>query len=285
MATAYPRVDEFMSTPVVVVKPGDTLAHARRLMLRYRIGRLIVVDEAEKPVGVVTRSDLAKVAASPRLSRSLDAIRVEEVMTPNPVTIKLGRSVREAARLMLQHGVSGLPVVDGEGRVVGVITKTDVVRAYAERLRGRYKAGDVMYTDPPTVGPQHSVYYVAELLESHPARRVLVVDGGRVVGIIAPSDLAFLVEYSRELGKNRRVRRFEELPKGRLGPVYYFTVPVAADVMTPDPVTVGPDADLADVANLMIRGGFSSVPVVGDEGSLMGLVVKHSILRAVVEKG
>ncbi|NOZ88843.1 MAG: CBS domain-containing protein [Crenarchaeota archaeon] len=281
----YPRVDEFMSSPVVVVRPDESLAHARRLMLRYRVGRLVVVDDALRPIGVLTRSDIARVAASPRSSRSLDAIRVEEAMTRDPVTIRLGRSIREAARLMLQHGVSGLPVVDESGRVVGVITKTDVVRAYAERLRGKYRAQDVMYRDPPTASPQHSIYYVAELLDSHPSRRVLIVDGGRLVGIVAPSDIAFLAEPPAARGREgKRIRRFEELPKGRLGPVYYYTVPVAADIMTPDPVTVGPDEDLAAVASLMIRGGFSSVPVVVDEEPV-GIVVKHSILRAVVEKG
>lgn len=281
----YPRVEEFMSSPVVAVKPSDTLSHVRRLMLRYRIGRVIVVDDSLRPIGIVTKSDFVKVAASERLSkRGFDAIIVEEVMSRDPVVIPASRSIREAARLMLQHNVSGLPVVDENGVVVGVITKTDIVRAYAERLQGKYKVKEYMYTDPPTVGPQHSVAYVAELLESHPSRRVLVVDGGRLVGIIAPSDIAFLDEVpGRVKGKGKRVRRFAELPKGRLGPVYEYAIPVAEDVMTPDPVTVTPEDDLAVAARHMLRGGFSSVPVVEDE-TPVGVLVKHNILKAVAEK-
>lgn len=277
----YVRVSDFMSTPVVAARPGDSLAHIRRLMLRYRVGRVVVVDEAMRPIGVVTRSDFLKIADSPLAKRGLDAIPVEKVMTPNPVTIKADRGLREAARLMLQHNISGLPVVDEEGRLVGVITKTDVVRAYAERLRGKYRARDYMYTDPPTASPSHSVAYVVELLESHPSRRVLVVDGEELVGIIAPSDIAFLSDLGGgRKEKVKHVRRFAVLPKGRLGPVYTYTMTVAQDVMTPDPVTAGPDADLAEVAQLMIRGGFSSVPIVVD-GKPVGIVVKHNILEAV----
>ncbi|RUM46996.1 MAG: hypothetical protein DSY37_03900 [Hyperthermus sp.] len=285
MAPMYPRVEEYMSSPVVAVSPQDTVSHVRRLMLRHRVGRIIVVNEASLPVGVVTRSDLARLLGTERFSRrSLDSILVEEVMTPSPVTVKLNRSVREAARLMLQHGVSGLPVVDDEGRLVGIITKTDIVRAYAERLKGRYRVRDYMYTDPPEVGPQHSVFYVADLLDSHPSRRVLVVDGERLTGIIAPSDIAFLDNppiVAREKGK--RVRRFAELPKGRLGPVYKYMVLVAEDVMTPNPSSVGPDEDLGAAASLMLQGGYSSVPVVEAERPV-GIIVKHNLLKALAEK-
>jgi len=278
----YPRVEEAMTTPVVVVKPGANLAHVRRLMVRYRVGRIVVVDNALRPIGIVTKSDFVKLASRPLVKRSLESIPVEEIMTPNPVVIEADKGLKEAARLMLQHGVSGLPVVDDKGRLVGIITKTDIVRVYAERIRGRYRASDYMYHDPPMVSLTHSISYVIELLEHHPSHRVLVVDGGKLVGIIAPSDIAFSaspIVHMKE--KSKHVRRFEELPKGRLGPVYDYIITVAQDVMTPDPVTASPDDDLAAVAQLMIRGGFSSVPIVEEEDEVKGLVVKHNILEAV----
>jgi CBS domain-containing protein len=280
---SYPRVDEYMSSPVVVVKPSDSLAHVRNLMIRYRVGRLVVIDDNNKPIGIVTKTDFLKVASGSLASRPLDSIFVREIMTGDVVTITQGRSLREAARLMLQHNIGGLPVVDEEGRLVGIITKTDIVRAYAERLRGKYKASDFMYSDVPKAAPSHSVSYVIDLLYSHPSRRVLVVDSGEIVGIIAPSDIAFLAEYpSVSRTKSKSVRRFAELPKGRLGPVYEYTIITAQDVMTPDPITVTEDSDLAEAARLMIRHGFSSVPVVGEKEPL-GVVVKHNILQAIAQ--
>jgi len=279
---SYPRVDEFMSTPVVAARPGDNLAHIRRLMVRYRVGRVVVVNDALRPVGIVTRSDFLKIAGSALARRSLDTIPVEKIMTPNPITVTAGKSLRDAARLMLQHGISSLPVVDEDGRLVGIITKTDVVRAYAERLRGRYRARDYMYEEFPVASPYHSVAYVLELLEQHPSRRVLVVDGERLVGIIAPSDIAFTaLEVTPTKGKEKYVRRFVLLPKGRLGPVYDYVITTAGDIMTPEPATALPGDDLAAVAQAMIRGGFSSVPVTVDEKPV-GLVVKHNILEAIV---
>ena len=280
-----PRVEDFMSTPVVVVEPSASLAHARRLMIKHRVGRLVVVDESGRPVGILTRNDIVRALAGSDFRRSLDSITVEEAMTREPVVVQASRPLREAARLMLHHMVSGLPVVDEKGRLAGIITKTDVVRAYVERLRDDLKVEKFMYRDVPTVYPTHSVAYVAELLEQHPSHRVLVVDGGVVVGIVAPSDLAFLTLAGYARGKEKRVRRFGDLPKGKLGPVYFYNVPVAADVMTPDPVTVKQGDRLVVAAVEMLRGGFSSVPVVDEDGAPLGLVDKHSVLRAVVEKG
>ncbi len=284
MARSYPRIEEYMSSPVIVARPSSVLAHVRNLMLRYRIGRVIIIDEHEKPIGIITKNDLLKAAEDPLSRRALDSILAEEVMTRNPVTVTYNRSIREAARIMLHHNIGGLPVVDDNGKLVGIITKTDIVRAYAERLKGRYRAKDYMYTDPPLVSPQHSMSYVIDMLSSHPARRVLVVEGKRLLGIIAPSDLAFLEEFMMPLkGKTKRTRRFAELPKGRIGPVYSFAITLAEDVMTPDPVTVLPEEDMAVVASHMLRGGFSSVPVVSDEEPI-GIVVKHNILEAIIGK-
>jgi len=279
----YPRVDEYMSTPVVVVRPSDNLAHVRNLMVRYRIGRIVVVDDAGKPIGMVTKTDFLKLASGSLATRPLDSIFVRDIMSTDIVTISGGRSLREAARLMLQHNIGGLPVINEEGKLIGIITKTDIVRAYAERLRGKYSASDYMYEDVPRASPAHSVSYVVDLLYSHPSRRVLVVDAGEIIGIIAPSDIAFAAELpATPRPKSKSIRRFAELPKGRLGPVYEYTIMTAQDIMTPDPITVEPGEDLAEAARLMIRHGFSSVPVTRGREPI-GVVVKHNILQAIAE--
>ncbi len=274
------RVEDYMSTPVVVVKPEDTLAYARNLMIRYRIGRLVVIDDAERPIGILTRSDMVR-ALSEYRSRTIDSLRVEEVMTKNPATVKASQPLRQAARVLLEKGVSGLPVVDEDGKLVGIITKTDIVKAYAEKIRGKHRASDFMETEFPTAMPTHSISYVMEQLLSSKVKRVLVVDGNRLVGIIAPSDVAFY-EFEGQAGYGVKMwRRIVPLEKGRLGPEIYYGVTIAADVMTPNPVTTSPEEDLAVVASLMLRLGVSSIPVVRDDEPL-GIVMKHNILEAIV---
>ncbi|MET1128373.1 MAG: CBS domain-containing protein [Thermoproteota archaeon] len=277
-------VENYMSSPVIAVKPDDTVAHARRLMLRHRIGRLVVVDDDERPVGVLTKADLARLASTELARRSLEHVPVEEVMTPNPVTVRVDESVRVAAQRMLEKGVSGLPVVDESGRVVGIVTKTDLTRVRAEGPLGVHSVGSYMYGDPPTVSPQHSVSYVLELLESHPSRRVLVVDAGSLVGIVAPSDIAFLeaLGLAATPRSDKRARRFAELPKGKVGPVYTYFILTAGDVMTPEPVTVKPDEDVAAAARLMLRMGVSSLPVLMD-GEVLGILTKHGVLKSLLD--
>ena len=273
-------VEEFMTSPVVVVSPGESLARVRNLMIRYGIGRLVVVDEYEKPIGIITKTDIAEaVASAPR--KELDQFRVDEVMTREPITISVGSSVREAARILLEKNIGGLPVVDRGGRLVGIITKTDLVKAYLRRKQREHKVSEYMYTDVPVVSPTHSVNYVAELIVQTPAKRVLVVDSGKLVGIIAPSDLAFASGLVATRRSKKLKRRFVELEKGRLGPVYSYLITIAADVMTPNPISLERDQYLSDAALLMLNNSISSIPVV-DSGEPLGVVTKHSILAALI---
>jgi CBS domain-containing protein len=122
-----------MSTPPIVVAPTLTLAQAQRLMQQRHVRRLPVVED-ERLVGIVTWGDLraAGPSAATTLSKHewralLEQATVAECMTRDPIVIAADASVLYAARQMLLHKISGLPVVE-DGRVVGVITESDLFR-------------------------------------------------------------------------------------------------------------------------------------------------------------
>jgi CBS domain-containing protein len=126
-------IAEWMSTPPVVVAPSMSLEAAQRLMQRQHVRRLPVVADA-RLVGIITWSDLR--AAQPSAASTLRAyewrallekVTVAACMTHDPLTVAPDAPVLEAAQLILDHKVSGLPVVVG-GRVVGVITESDLFR-------------------------------------------------------------------------------------------------------------------------------------------------------------
>lgn len=127
------RVADWMSTPAIVIAPTTTLAEARRLMEQRRIRRLPVVENG-KLAGIITRGDLRTVQpADTTLSHYewralLDRATVAECMTRHVITITPDASTLDAARLMLKHKIGGLPVVDDEGRVIGIITESDLFR-------------------------------------------------------------------------------------------------------------------------------------------------------------
>jgi acetoin utilization protein AcuB len=110
-----------MTANPVTVTPSDTLGKAKALMDAGGFRRLPVI-EGGKLVGIITERDLRS------HSGYLDATKVNGAMTPAPMTVPSHSSVQDAARLMLEHKVGGMPVVDND-RLVGVVTTSDLLRA------------------------------------------------------------------------------------------------------------------------------------------------------------
>jgi CBS domain-containing protein len=131
------HVAECMSTPPVVIAPSMSLEAALRLMQQQHVRRLPVVAD-EQLIGIVTCGDLraAQPSAATTLSiherrALLGKVTVAACMTPDPLTVAPGASVLDAAQLILDHNVSGLPVV-ADGGVVGMITESDLFQLLAE---------------------------------------------------------------------------------------------------------------------------------------------------------
>ncbi len=273
-----PRVNEYMNNPVVTVMPSDTLAHARNLFLRHGISRLVVVENGNV-VGIITATDLLRIFNYPELSRkAFDELIVRDVMTKDVIVIGETKSIVDAARIMAKKLIGSLPVVDSDGSLVGIITRTDLVRAYAEKYEGQKKVGEVMDTDPPTVSPYHSLYHVVEMMESRTYYKVIVVDGGKPVGVIAKRDIIF-IDPRTLYSKVKYVKRDILLPKGRTGGLRFYYIPLASDVMTSSPKVIGEENDLAEAAEVMIKEKIGGLPVVDEEGKLKGFVSKYEIVN------
>ena len=128
------KVMEAMRSPVKAVNREALVGEAILTLADEHISALPVVDQRGAIIGVLSTSDImeAESNASDREARDLlfEATTVEEIMTPRPLTIGPDASVREAARQMLYGDVHRL-FVEEAGRLIGVISRTDVVRAFA----------------------------------------------------------------------------------------------------------------------------------------------------------
>lgn len=129
-------VREWMTRSPVTVSPTTPISEARQLMERRRIRHLPVVDEAGRLVGIVTDRDIRLNLPSPATSLSiwevnylLARLTVGEVMTRNVLTASPDWPVEDAARAMLERRIGALPVLE-EGRLVGIVTETDLLRAW-----------------------------------------------------------------------------------------------------------------------------------------------------------
>ena len=141
-------VREAMTTSVVAVRPATPLKDVARLLVEHRISGLPVVDDDGAVLGVVSEADflmkeqgaeavphrpLARIFGESQASRSqqakVDALTAGEAMTAPALTIEPGRRIIEAAAIMTTRRLNRLPVVEN-GRLVGIVTRADLVRAY-----------------------------------------------------------------------------------------------------------------------------------------------------------
>ena len=127
-------VELWMSKNVITVDVNDSMQGAARLIKEHNIRGLPVMENG-KLVGVVTDRDLKRASASDattlkihELLYLISEIKVKEIMTKDPITIPLDYTIDEAAKVLLENKLSGAPVVDDKGQVVGVITQTDIFR-------------------------------------------------------------------------------------------------------------------------------------------------------------
>lgn len=127
-------VKHWMTRDVITITPDTSLYEAHRLMTEKRIRRLPVVDHG-KLVGLVTLGDVRSAEPSAASSLSvwemnnlLAKLKVSEIMTREPVTISQEATISTVAEIMLEKKFSGLPVVDETGKLVGIITESDIFR-------------------------------------------------------------------------------------------------------------------------------------------------------------
>ncbi|MEZ4557501.1 MAG: CBS and ACT domain-containing protein [Caldilineaceae bacterium] len=136
-------VRDRMTSPAITITADTPFQEAVKLMREKGFRRLPVVNKDGRMVGIVSERDLLHAAPSPASSLSiwemnylLWKLKIDELMTKNVLTVTPDMPVEEAARLMVAHKIGGLPVVDEAKHVVGVITETDIFKAFVDMLGG-----------------------------------------------------------------------------------------------------------------------------------------------------
>ena len=114
-----------MKRDLVTARPGDQLFNVVSLMYKAGVGSVVVVDEANRPIGIFTERDLVRAVAE-GIPMNMP---ISHIMTKNVIVAKTEESLTTAAHKMLDHGIRHLPVVDEDGRLVGIISIRDVVKA------------------------------------------------------------------------------------------------------------------------------------------------------------
>ena len=271
--------------PAVTI--NDTVEHARRMMIRYRTSYLLVVDDKGEIVGVVTKWSMLKAIGlkGPIWKRRVhDRYFIDYVMETEIPRVKADDSLEEVARKLAEAKAEVAIVEDEQGRIIGFITKDDVVDAYARTMVGRAKVENVM--TPGRIGivhPHHSLYHAVKKMQTYYLDALTVYDGSQILGVVSANRLPFVAYEDAVTGiKSRKLIWVRKLVKGaaRKGRYVKITPLLVMDAMVPlRDVYVRTSDDVVKAIELMKQHNVDGVPVVDEEGRVAGVVTKTDIIR------
>ena len=271
----------------ISIPPNTSILDARDILIRHRIGRL-VIEFNKKPVGIITEKDIAK-SVSVFSGKPIAKILVRDIMSKELVAVQPNDSIYDCAKLMKKHGISSVIVKESRGKLVGIVTKTDLVSTFLMISTASLPISKIMTKKVITVSPNESIFEVESILLNNRIRRVVVSKNKTPVGIITYRD--FVPAKTFDLHKEftdpeERSEIFwnpqpNEFNVNKLSYLLTFS---AKDIMTKEPFFVSPNDVVYMAAILMIRHGISGLPVVRGK-KLVGIVTKTDIVNVLASRG
>ena len=277
-------VKDVMNDEVFLIQDTEQVAHARKIMLKHGVSRVIVTDREDNPIGIVTEKDLTRKLRGNGPAwkkRPIDTISIRRIMNNGLITIDAESDLKESVEIMLRNKISAVPVMDNEG-LAGIITKTDLMKFYASKFPKRWKVSDLMTKDVVTVNQNHTITHVISVMNENGIDGLVVMFDKEISGIITPANISFAQIDDPETGVSveriyfvRQNAEGEDKRKAR-----DVSMLTAEDIMTEDVLKISGDIDAAEAAQLMCDNYISHLPVVEDD-SLVGIITKTDIIKGI----
>lgn len=266
---------------VITVPPTKTIKEAAELMIEHEFRRLPVTDAgSQKLLGIVTAMDILdflgggnkfELIEKKHDDNFLAAINepVKEIMTRNVVSIKPKDSINSSVTTMIENGVGSLPIVDVDGKLVGIITERDFALALAGVLTDEL-VQDVMTEDVITATPGTPIESSSKIMVRNNLRRIPVVEEEKLVGIVTSTDiLRFFGD--KELFANMTSNSGLAVLEKKI-----------SEIMKPNISVTEPMVRLGDLCELLADKNIGGVPVVKND-ELVGIITERDILKAVLK--
>jgi CBS domain-containing protein len=313
MLAAAVTAADVMSREVAAVEAAVPVRRVVETILGKAYGAVPVVERG-RVVGIITGADLVERGglgvrlnlltrlAAPEQQRHLEALAgvaatAEDVMTRDPICVAPGTSLPEIALTMARRRLKRLPVVDGAGQLVGIVSRYDLLRTAAggfeaadEAAGGVGLAADapvssVMRRDAPAVHPETPLPETLQAVVSTRLNLAVVVDDARrVVGLV--SDAALLERITPALRPGLVRSLMLRLPFGRPRPeeveaAAHARAHTAAELMSTGVPTVPPTMKLSEAIARMLKESHKLLAVTGEGGVLLGVVDRADLLRGI----
>ncbi|NWF95375.1 MAG: CBS domain-containing protein [Candidatus Thorarchaeota archaeon] len=258
------EVSQIMSEPVTIDK-DQRLSVALELLGKKRVDRLVVA-EGNRVQGILTYADIAdRLGVGKVVAVSIGRLHVSSAMTDTVISVAPDDDITAVAQLMIDRGMSGCPVVDKSGALVGVISKSEIVSLC--KKFDKIKVRQLMTTENLlVVNPvERLVKARADMLNAG-FSGMPVVDGTRVLGLLTERMVAeAMARFSVEVPDKHRANQVRQMR--------------VVDAMAQQPPTVSPDDSIAVAATKMLESGLNTLPVVADGNRLVGIISATDLTR------
>ncbi|NLA39380.1 MAG: CBS domain-containing protein [Methanomicrobiales archaeon] len=267
---------------VVTAQQTTSIIQAVGIMTREGFRRLPVVDAGTHRLrGIVTVGDIINFMGGGEKfnlvqvkhnGNFLAAINegLREIMTPQPVTMPITGSIEDAVDIIITRSIGGIPIIDAEENLRGIVTERDVMKVLTTENSSR-RVEDIMKTSVRVTTPDTPIGRVCEEMVRCRFRRLPVVVDDVLYGIVTATDI---MSY---LGKGKV---FKQLTTGDSAEVMGASV---RSLLSGELYTTTPDRNIHDVAIDMIRKRVGAFPVIEDS-HLVGLVTEHDLVKAFAEE-
>jgi len=263
------QVSQIMIEPVTISK-DQRLSYALEQLDKKGVERLVVVQDGEV-TGILTYADIAdRLGVSKVVALSIKRLHVSSAMTDTVITVGSDDDVTEVAQLMIERGMSGCPVVDEDGKLVGVITKAQISKLVDRfdkvNVSELMTAEDILQVNPVT----RLVKARGDMLDAGYSG-LPVTDGGRVLGLITERMVAeAMARFTVEVPDKHRANQVRQIR--------------VVDAMKQQPPMVAPEDSIAEAATKMLDANLNTLPVVEKGNRLVGMISATDLTRFVANK-
>ena len=272
---------DYKNTPKTI-KYESSLSDILKKIIDEKKSR-ILVTENDKVVGIVTEKDLGFFLLTDKTERKLDEIPISEIVK-KIITVDENTSLAECAEIMLRKSIGSL-AVKSKDDIVGIITKTDLVRYFTKTHSGEKIVGEYM---SPYYAWQYldtQLYQVVKKMIDEKISRIILRDHDETpVGIITFRDLFELAlkqgKYENVLDNTDPVISVIFPRKGFISETGFGGSIKASDIMSKDIVSVDYDEDLAKAGKLLLEKNINGAGVLSGHGNIIGIISKTDIVKA-----
>ncbi len=197
------KLSELMTKPITV-NPDTTLMKVRESILKHKTKRVIVVNK-NSPVGVITEKDLAKKIYQLG-TKPIESVKAKDFKPRELFTLTREDSVQKCAKLMKKHRISLVIILDKNKILEGIVTKTNIVKAFLTKGSDSIKVSKIMKNKVITSTPSDPILLIESLLIKYGISRVVIKRNQKPVGIVTFRDFCACKDSSMDCRVSRSKR-------------------------------------------------------------------------------